>query len=464
MDNACEIHGPTARQLSPEQYQQWGETLAAQLAPAAKFVIGGDARPATPQCLAALGEGLCQSGINVVDLGVLPTPMVYYARQRLRADGCAIITASRDPGEMVGLRWMIGDCPPTRDELESFSQAATPGRRRKPGRNRGTSRALDMSFDYVAWLQETWVDSLEAQRRIVIDAEGGTCARRARRYLQAIFPHALFSAIREEPESATTNGESDAWGSESLVELASAVDRERADLGIALDSDGDQITFVDNEGVTLTAEEAAGVLLDSFAGELADQSIVYDVRCAEWLPQRARELGARPIAEQSSHAAIRRRMTEAKAIFGAGAGGHYFFRALAGGDDALFTACWMISWLVISGKTLGEMRKACPPVAMTPDLKVCIDPSTAEALLQHIREAWSQYPQSFVDGVKITFPEGWALVQGTPGRSPLSFRFEASDWLKLRTLVHHFCEVLGDVGDDLWRQYTDVLGHPGEGG
>jgi phosphomannomutase/phosphoglucomutase len=390
--------------------------------------------------------------------------MVYYAQRRLRADGCAIVTASRDPGEMVGLRWMIGDRPPSEEALEAFSRNGATGGGGRSRRKRGEQRPLDVSFDYVAWLQETWVDSLETQRRIVIDPDGGTCARRARRYLQAIFPHSLFSAIRDEPEAVASEDEPDRPRQESLVELAAAVDHERADLGIAFDGDGDQITLVDDEGVALTVEETAAALLESFGDELAGQSFVYDVRCSERLAERAAELGARPIAEGSSHAAIHARMCEAGAIFGAGAGGHYFFRALAGGDDALFTACWMISWLAASGKSLAQIRKACPPLAMTPDLKVPVEPETAAAVMQQIRDAHAQYPQTLVDGVKIAFPEGWALVQGRAGRSPLSFRFEASDWLRLRSMVHHFRELLGDVGDDLWRAYTDVLGHPGEGG
>jgi phosphomannomutase/phosphoglucomutase len=298
----------------------------------------------------------------------------------------------------------------------------------------------------------------------VIDPDGGTCARRARRYLQAIFPHSLFSAIRDEPEAVATEDLPDRPRQESLVELAAAVDRERADLGIAFDGDGDQVTFVDDEGVALTVEEAAAALLESFGGELAGQAFVYDIRCSERLARRAAELGAHPIAQRSSHAAIHARMCEAQAIFGAGAGGHYFFRALAGGDDALFAACWMISWLAVSGKSLGKIRKACPPLAITPDLQVAVDPASAAAVLEQIRNAHAQYPQTLMDGVKITFPEGWALVQGRAGRSPLSFRFEAADWLQLRTMVHHFRELLGDVGDNLWHAYTEVLGHPGEGG
>jgi phosphomannomutase len=214
----------------------------------------------------------------------------------------------------------------------------------------------------------------------------------------------------------------------------------------------------------LTAEEASCVLLESFAGEAAGQVFVGDIRFSRCVAERARQLAARPVSEHGSASAIRARMTAEGAIFGATTGGHYFFRALEGGDDALFAACWMIAWLGASGKSLSQLRRACRPAFITPELRVCVDPSQAAAILRQIHDSWSSGLKTLGDALAIDFPEGWALVEGEAGRSPLLFRFEASDWAALRNLVRHFCGVLGSVGDELWRQYTAALGHPGDGG
>ena len=119
----CAIRGDAAKELSPELYASWGRALGRQLPPLAKFVVGGDLRESTPPLLAALVEGLCQAGLDVVDVGLLPTPMIYYARHRLAADGCAIVTGSHDPAAINGLKWMLGDRPTMPDDVAALARS-----------------------------------------------------------------------------------------------------------------------------------------------------------------------------------------------------------------------------------------------------------------------------------------------------------------------------------------------------
>ena len=375
----CDIRGCATRELTPDLYHQWGRTLGQQVEPGAKFVVGGDVRLSTPEFLGALIDGLCDAGVDLVDLGTLPTPMIYYAKRRLAAAGCAIVTASHNPADVNGLKWMIGEPPPTEDDVRSLEQATASGRRtKKAGRphpnplpkGEGTKtarrlrtkpRTLDVSFDYVAWLQEVWMDTPSLARPVVLDTMHGAWACRARRYLQAVFPHTLFSAIHDTP-NGTFNGQSpDCSRPERLEQLGEAVYHQRACLGIAFDGDGDRVALVDNEGNLLSAEEATWVLLQSLGPGLPGERFVYDVKFSDRIPEAARRLGAEPLVERSGHAFIRSRMLESKARFGAEVSGHYFFRDLAGGDDGLFAACWMIAHLAQSADgSLAELRRACP--------------------------------------------------------------------------------------------------------
>jgi phosphomannomutase / phosphoglucomutase len=166
-----------------------------------------------------------------------------------------------------------------------------------------------------------------------------------------------------------------------------------------------------------------------------------------------------PLAERSGHAFIRRRMLDAKALFGAEISGHYFHRCLEGGDDGLFNACWMIAWLAQSGRSLAEQRRACPPVFITPDLRLRLEPARQNEILAAVRSAWSNHPQSSIDGVRIDFPDGWALVRSSVTEAGLTFRFESSGWTALRKLVWQFCEPLGEVGEELWALYAHGLGN-----
>jgi len=454
----AEIIGPAATGLTPELYRRWGRTLGLQVAPGAKFVVGGDARASTPGFLAALVGGLCEAGLDVVDLGVLPTPMIHYARRRLDAAGCAIVTASREAPDTNGLTWMVGDRLPTEKDVRALKRGAEDDRPAKNERTPTAPRTLDVSFDYVAWLQERWMGVPAVKRPIVLDGVHGAWACRARRYLQAIFPHSLFSAIHDTPGNPSGGPAPDCSRPESLHELADAVYQERALLGIAFDGDGDRVAFVDDEGTPLTAEEATWILLQSFGGELSGKPFVYDVKFSDRVPQAAQELGAEPLVERSGPFSVRGRMLKSGAPFGAETGGHYFFGDLAGGDDGLFAACRMIAHLAGSGKTLAKIRRKCPKVFITPDLPVRVKARYRQEVVRRVRKLWSKYPQTAVDGVRIELPDGWVLVRNPAAEPALAFRFESRNWKSLAKLVSKFCDSLPEVGEALWASYEDAMG------
>jgi len=454
----CDIRGIAATELTAELYRRWGLALGAQVEPAAKFVVGGDVRASTPEFLDALIKGLCQAGVDLVDLGPLPTPMIYYAKRRLRAAGCAIVTASHNPAEVNGLKWMIGDRPPSRQDVRALRQAAEQRRPKRDSRRATKPRGLDVTFDYVAWLQETWMDAPPMPRPVVLDAMHGVWARRARRYLQAIFPHSIFSAIHDEPDGSFAGRIPDCSRTELLEDLSQAVYQQRAALGIAFDGDGDRVAFVDDDGNPLTAEEATWVLLQSFAGELAGERFVYDLKFSDRVAEAARQLGAEPLVERSGHTFLRKRMLAAKARFGAETSGRYFFRELDGGDDGLLAACRMIANLARSGKSLSRLRGKCPEVFVTPDLRVGVKARQSRAVIRQVQASFAKYPQTEIDGVRVEFPGGWALVHSSGSEPALTFRFEAADGPGLSKLVWRFSQSLPEIGGALWARYEEAIG------
>ncbi|NUQ61767.1 MAG: phosphomannomutase/phosphoglucomutase [Pirellulales bacterium] len=453
----CDIRGHAMTELTPELYQRWGQALGRQLQPGAKFVVGGDVRMSTPAFLAALVDGLCRAGIDVVDLGTLPTPIIYYAKHRLMADACAIVTASHNPPDDNGLKWLLGNQPPTQEQVAILHRMVDEPEA-LDGRVHRAPRRIDITFDYVAWLQELWSQRRPVRLHTVLDPMHGCWAGRARRYLHAIFPQVLLTPIHDTPDAVFDGRCPDSSRHELLEELSEAVDHQRADLGVAFDGDGDRITFVDDDGVILTGEETAAILLESFGEEIAGQPFVYDLKFSDRIPELAKTLGARPIVERSGHAFLRARMLESGALFGAEISGHYFYRDLEGGDDALYTACRLIDHLARTGKSLTELRRAFPEIFVTPDLRVPVDPAKCETVLAHVRSAWSEYPQTTVDGVRIQFPDGWALVRASVTEPAMTFRFEASSLQGLYELVWRFCDSLPEIGDPLWSHYEEAMG------
>jgi len=449
----CDIRGHDPTDLSPELYRRWGQALGEQLRPGSKFVVGGDVRLSTPGFLAGLAEGLMAAGCDVVDLGVLPTPMIYYAKRRLRADGCAIVTASHNPADYNGLKWMLGDRPPTPEQVAVLADRVAPSGERSAAVRPGTQRKLDISHDYVGWLQETWVEGSGSGAAVVLDPMHGCWAGRARRYLQAVFPRAVFSAIHDESDAVFAGRVPDCSRPDGLECLCRTVDHQRADLGIAFDGDGDRVAFVDGEGTRLTAEEATCVMLETFGEELCGETFVHDVKFSDRVAEAAGRLGGTPLAERSGHAFLRARMLDTGAVFGAEMSGHYFFRALEGGDDGLFAACWLIDYLAHSGRCLAELRRGCPRVYATPDLRVPMGGEEAAQVFERVRTHWSDCPQSTTDGIRVDFSDGWALVRRSVTEPALTFRFEAGDDVSLARLVYRFCQALPQVGDGLWERY-----------
>jgi len=457
----CDICGDASTELNADLYRRWGLALGLKLKPHAKFVVGGDNRSSTPEFLKALMDGLCQAGLDVVNVGQLPTPMIYHARHRLRADGCAVVTASHNPANINGLKWMIGNRPPMPDDVQVLKTAAEKSPPKKLKRTRTQARQLDVSFDYVANLQETWVDAMGTHQHIVLDPMHGCWAGKARRYLHAVFPQCLISSINDTPDPTFADLAPNCAHTHQLHDLCDAVYRERAHLGIAFDGDGDQITLIDNHGVVLTAEETAWLLMETFGRAMRKERFVYDQTFSDHVFQRAKQLGAEAIIEQSVHTIIHNRMIATNALLGVEADGHYFYRALEGGDDGLYTACRIIAFLARTDKSLAQWRSKCPAMYITPILNVGTSIDSQPRIMEKIRQAWSSFPQRDFDGVRIDTPGGWILVRSSNSEPYLSFHFESLDWSALSHLVLRFCESIPDLGEELWDSYISAMGMEG---
>ena len=449
----CDIRGDCS-ELSPNLYRQWGYALGLRLSPGSSFVAGGDVRTSTPAFLDALTNGFCRAGMCVVNLGILPTPMVYFAARRLNALGCAIVTASHSPPSINGLKWMVDGFPPDEKEVQSLSEF--PAEENEDGKQRegGAIEELDIEELYCEWLCQAWAkESASVNTRIILDPGNGAWCGRALRVLQKVFPNTRLLSIHDRADGTFPDRDPDSSSPAHLTALSDTVRREHADLGIAFDGDGDRVSFVDSDGQVLTAEETTWILLQTFGQELQESAFVHDIKFSDRIPEAAREQGAHPMPQRSGHAFIRTRMIESSGCFGAEISGHYFYGALNGGDDGLYTACRVITHLSKSCVALVDLRRACFPVYMTPDLRLAVELARQDQVLDGIREAFSDRPQITVDGVRVNFPDGWALVRKSVTESKLTFRFEGNSTQSLDRIVRAYCSRLPELGHDLYAQY-----------
>jgi phosphomannomutase len=425
--------------------------LAAAAPAGAGFVAGGDVRRSTPRFLAALIQGLAAGGVVVDDLGVQPTPVLYFSARSRGAAGVAIVTASHSPPRLNGLKWMIGERPPSEADVQALRRAAeAPEPAPRPG---GRVERTDIMPAYRAWLADVWREAASTHLRGVVDPGNGCWSRRAVECLTAAFPRCEWSGIHDREDGDFPERDPDSAKRQNLASLRKAVRDRAADLGIAFDGDGDRVAFVDAEGVPLTAEETTYVLLQGLGDRLAGRAFVYDVKFSDRIAETAQRLGAKALVERSGHAFIRSRMLKTDALFGAEISGHYFHAALRAGDDGLYTACCMVAWLGRCGLTLADLRRACPPVFVTDDLRLALSADEMDQALRTIRAAFSGRPVSSVDGVRVSFPGGWALVRCSVTEAKLTFRFEGDSAERLDQVVEEFCRALPGLGDRIMEQH-----------
>jgi len=346
---------------------------------------------------------------------------------------------------------MVGDLPPSEEDVQRLREE-TESAQSRGELSGGGKEVLDIAPEYRAWLQDTWGSS-SVKGGVVLDPGNGCWAGRVKPFLEEAFPGVEFTAIHDTADGLFPERGPDSARPQHLKALARTVQQQRADMGIAFDGDGDRVAFVDEEGCPLTAEEAAWILVQSFGEAWQDRLLVYDIKCSDRIAEAVRGLGGRPMLQRSGHAFIRTSMIQEQALFGTEVSGHFFYGELQGGDDGLFTACRMLRCAGESGKSLAGLRRACPPIFTTPDLRLGVEPEDQDGIIEQLKGAFKRYPQGFVDGVRIEFPHGWALVRKSVTASQLTFRFEGDSAEGLERIVREFCDGMPELGTELYGEY-----------
>ncbi len=342
---ACDIRGRYGIELDADMTRRIGLSMAAMIAArgGGEICVGGDFRRSTPELKDALIAGLLAGGAAVVDVGQLPTPVAHFAARHLGCAHVAIVTASHNAGVYNGIKLMIAGRPAVPSlmaELEAETSAAA------PSAARGVLRSADVLADYensvlaaATTAAGTPPDALaragrnNAPMRIVLDTMAGAFTDIAPRVLRAAGADVCVLATGIDPDYArrAPNPAVDA----NLASLVAEVVRQGADLGVALDGDGDRVVFVDAAGRIARAEQIGAILVRRlFPGA----TVVYDLKCASVLPKAITSCGGRAVLQKSGHGFIKSSMIDESADLGVEVSGHFFFRALGGGDDGLFAA------------------------------------------------------------------------------------------------------------------------------
>jgi len=330
--DASEIHGTYQEDVDESVARLLGQAVGTRIA-GGRLVVGGDTRESTPALKEALIAGALSTGCEVYDVGILPTPILYFAKDRLWAEGAVMVTGSNLPHTENGFHFTLGKLPTTELELQEIREALE---NRGPFATGGGERYKhDILGAYASYMIARFVPA--APLSVVVDTINGTMSDIALNTLSFLGYEVTDCGSLDTDDNRTP----DPFLPENVGMLSRNVLTNQAQLGVAYDGDGDQVVFADEQGSILTSEQTLILFARALLAYQPGSLIAYNAGFADFVSEEIRKVGGKPMPLNAGSMGIKRRMLEQGAVLGADGQGHYYFRAM-GGDDALYATLVML--------------------------------------------------------------------------------------------------------------------------
>ena len=413
-----------------------------------EIVVGRDGRLSGPDMVAGLTAGLRKAGRDVIDIGMVPTPVVYFGAYHLRTGCCVSITGSHNPPDYNGFKIVVGGITLAGEAItDLYARIAEDRLHTAPVPGELTER--DIGDDYV----ERIASDVQIDRplKVVVDAGNGVAGEIGPRVLEAIGAHVepLFCEI----DGTFPNHHPDPSEPHNLEDLVNMVQRFDADLGIAFDGDGDRLGVVTKAGENIFPDR----LLMLFAADVLERNpgavIVYDVKCTGRLQGHILRHGGSPLMWKTGHSLIKAKMRETEAELAGEMSGHFFFgERWYGFDDGIYAAARLLEILAAQREEPGEVLGALPAGIATPEIKIDAPDGNPHAFVERFvaqaRFEGSARP-STIDGLRVDFPDGWGLVRASNTTPVLVLRFDADSEEALARIRGEFRRELLAVDPEL---------------
>ncbi len=422
-----DIRGTIGVDFTPEVARAvglaFGSEARERLGRAPSLVVGRDNRPSGEQLAAALIEGLLSTGANVLGVGLVPTPTLYFAIHHLRADGGIQITGSHNPPEFNGFKMVLSGLPFAGEDIQGLRARIEGDRFAKGQGGMAAHHVLD------AYKKEV-VGRMGALARplgVVVDCGNGTAGLAGPDVLEGL--GARLVRLYCESDGTFPHHHPDPTVLENLRDLQARVRSERADVGIAFDGDGDRIGAVDERGEILFGDQILALLGQDVVRRLGKgQEVIFDVKCSDALAEVLEQAGAKATMWMTGHSHIKRKMKETGAVLAGEMSGHMFFGPpdYLGFDDAMYAAARLLKIVAGQNKPLSALRAALPQYVSTPEIRVdCPEDRKAVVVEAAARYFSARYPTVTIDGARWRTGDGWGLIRASNTQPILVLRFEA---------------------------------------
>ncbi len=386
-----------------------------------KINVGRDCRLSSTRLRDALVEGLLTSGCDVTDIGVIPTPVLYYSAKHWHADGGIMITGSHNPPEYNGFKSV---CGPDTLHGEAIQDVLHLIQNQDFEQGAGNLAILDAVTPYVDEIASQF--HFDRRVKVVADAGNGTAGPVIHRIFEKLNLDA--TELFFEMDGAFPNHHPDPTVPANLRHLIEKVRETGAELGIAFDGDSDRIGAVDEKGNVIYGDFLLLIYAREVLTRKPGSTFIGEVKCSQVMYDQINKLGGNAIMYKTGHSLIKAKMKEEHAELAGEMSGHMFFAdRYHGYDDALYAACRLIEIVAKSGRPLSAQMDGLPHLVSTPEIRVDCPDDVKFGVVERVASHFKKIRKTMdIDGVRVIFPEGWGLLRASNTQPVLVMRFEAS--------------------------------------
>ncbi len=408
-------------------------------------IIAHDGRSTSPRLSAALTKGLQQSGCNVVDIGMVPTPVLYFATHFLDSSTGVMVTGSHNPPEYNGLKMVINGETWFNDRIQRLRERIEKGDFLS---GTGTVESRDIVPDYVG----TIIDDIQigSPMKVVMDCGNGVAGK-----LGPVLMRTLGCEVVElycDIDGSFPNHHPDPSKPENLKDLIDKVKQEQAHLGIAFDGDGDRLGVIDSSGKIIWPDRQMMMFAADVLSRQPGADIIFDVKCSRNLSKEIVQHGGRPLMWKTGHSLIKAKIKETGAMLAGEMSGHIFFsERWFGFDDGLYAAARMIEILSADPRPSSEVFEDFHDSLATPEINIALQEGENTAFVEKLL-AKAPFPEAKItdiDGLRADFLHGWGLVRASNTTPSLVLRFEADSDEELSQIQKKFKDVMIQIKSDI---------------
>lgn len=424
-----------------QQYQQAGQTIVA---------LAYDARLSSPSYAFILKQALEKCGLNVIDVGCCSSPMLYFIAKQFEGNGI-MVTASHNAKSDNGIKWILQGQPPCPEKIQHVAQLA---QQHFNVLDFSDLEMLNHQHDehFCAQYQAALVQDIQLNKRfkVILDGLNGSAGSCAKHILEQL--GCQVTALRCEPNGHFPDHAPDPSQEKHLVKLKDHVLRQQADLGIALDGDGDRLVLIDEHGQMITADRLLCLFAEMCLADTAQLpvEIVFDVKCSTMVKRAIQAQNGTPVMLRTGSTFLKRYLTQSqgKAVFGGEYAGHYVFNDGRGFgyDDGLYAALRVLEYLQNKQLSLSEALKAYPERYGTEDLYISTHGIDPQQVLSHIKAQQDQIAAESceIDGIRLDFEDGFGIIRASNTGEYFTVRFDAESPDRLNDIREHFVAMLND--------------------